>query len=706
MFKTCILTAFKTQSRTGEVYGAVHSDDSNRSIWILRQKIYNILVNRRPGIGERYHKFHDGSAGIRKILSWFYLFWLNFCYYILFCRFLGQKKENVLYEEKKPPVNQSESELACKMLQSAEQIAAELMRYDVVSFDIFDTLIFRPFSEPADLFFFVGEKLGFMDFKRLRMNAEAQARKECRKKRNHSEVTLKEIWEKLAFETGICAEEGMRIEQETELSFCFANPFMREVFDRLLSNKKRIVITSDMYLPEKFLSQLLTKNGYEGFGQIFISCEYGKNKAEGTLYDVVKQEVSKEGQLSVVHVGDNPQSDIKNAKKHGISTYYYPNVNRNSLLYRPYDMSAVIGGAYRGIVNTKIYSGMQIFSMEYEYGYIYGGLFVLGYCNFIHTYAQANGIEKLLFLSRDGDILRQAYAMLFPEEKTEYAYWSRAAATKLMARYNRYDYFRRYLYHKVNSKITLENIFCSMEQDALLETLPDSLNKTEFLTSQNVEIVKLFLEEHWDEVLAVYDQQSKAGAFYYKELIGTCKKAAAVDIGWAGSGAVSLNYLAKNEWNLPCKIIGIIAGSNTVHNAEPDAGEMFLQKGELVSYLYSQSLNRDLWKKHNPNLDYNIFWELLLSSPTKQFKGFSFDEKTGQVSFQFGKTDANLEGIKEIQRGILDFIKDYMHYFEKEPYMGNISGRDAYAPILCASGNKEAYLKAVEKKFQFEVNVI
>jgi hypothetical protein len=35
-----------------------------------------------------------------------------------------------------------------------------------------------------------------------------------------------------------------------------------------------------------------------------------------------------------------------------------------------------------------------------------------------------------------------------------------------------------------------------------------------------------------------------------------------------------------------------------------------------------------------------------------------------------------------------------------------VSGRDAYAPILAASGNKKAYLKALKKKFEFEANVL
>mgnify|MGYP006974362159 CR=1 FL=1 len=55
--------------------------------------------------------------------------------------------------------------------------------------------------------------------------------------------------------------------------------------------------------------------------------------------------------------------------------------------------------------------------MEYEYGYIYGGLFVTGYCSFIHDYCRQHDVDKILFLSRDGDILKQAYELLYPETK-------------------------------------------------------------------------------------------------------------------------------------------------------------------------------------------------------------------------------------------------------------------------------------------------
>lgn len=73
-----------------------------------------------------------------------------------------------------------------------------------------------------------------------------------------------------------------------------------------------------------------------------------------------------------------------------------------------------------------------------------------------------------------------------------------------------------------------------------------------------------------------------------------------------------------------------------------------------------------------------------MSSPTQQFDGFDLDE-SGEVRLKFGKYDKNLDGIREIQKGILDFASQYCRHFEQFPYMFEISGRDAYAPMLVAA---------------------
>ena len=597
-------------------------------------------------------------------------------------------------------------------------------------------MVLKRLSEPADVFHFAGEKLGIMDFKNIRVQAERQAREKTLASSGHTEVTLEETWHELEIDVGTDPKIGMNAEVYAEKSLCYANPYMLKVWNALKEKGKRIIIISDMYLSAEVLNDILIRNGFEGAEKIYVSCEYKKNKAKGDLFALVKNEL---GDASVIHVGDNPVSDVQNAERNGFAVCRYPDAKRNMLLYRPYDMSSIVGGAYRGIVSNFIYNGDSVFSKGYEYGFIYGGHFVLGYCNFIREQAKRLGADKLLFLSRDGDTLIKAYDQLYPGEKTEYVYWSRKAALKLMAGFDKHDYFRRFIFHKVNQGYTVTDVLKSMELEFLLEKLNDNrknrdehtdveidkcngsantgekvalanyqelcergykdLRPEDVLNEKNATILRNFIEYYWDDVIKSYAPQQTAAREYYEKVLDNCSKVLAVDIGWAGSGAMSLAYLAENAWNIPCKITGIIAGTNTMHNSEPDASESFLQSGKLISYMYSQSHNRDLLKKHDPGKGYNVFWELLLSSPEKPFTGFYPDGP------HFGETDIDPDKALEIRTGIMDFIKEYTQRFKDYPYMMSISGRDAYAPVLAASGGNEKYLHSIEKLFDLKVNV-
>lgn len=706
----------------------------------MRMKLYDLLVNRRSGIAGRYHRLHDNSGPIMKIISYIYLLFLNFCYYVLFCRFLGRSEDEKIYEEKRLITNKTESEMRIEEGLSVQETVDFLAGYDIVSFDIFDTLIFRPFDEPTALFFLLGEELGFMDFRRIRIEAERDARQEKYERTGSYEVRLEDIWNKMEEKTGLSAKQGMKLEMALERRYCYANPFMLRVFRRLADMGKRIIITSDMYLSREFLQNLLEEKGYGGMEKVYISNECGSSKYSGGLYDFILKDLNVDLSVSrnqAVHIGDNERSDIRMAGKHGIVPCYYPNIHKKAELFRAYDMSPIVGAVYRGVVDSHLYCGLEAFSPGYEYGYIYGGLFAVGYCNFIHEYCRLHRTDKILFLSRDGDILSQVYRMLYPDENTEYVYWSRKAAVKLMASSDRYDYFRRFLDHKVNQRISLEKIFQSMELELLLDDLlagdaeqtdiycqrtagddppaqsaegEETLRKSDYLTSANLESVKRLLTACWERVLACYQEEQEAAAAYYGRVLEGCRKAVAVDIGWAGSGAVALKTLVEKVWEIPCSITGILAGTNTLYNAEPYIGETFLQTGDLVAYMYSMSHNRDLVKKHDPNKNYNVYWELLLSSPTRQFTGFGFKRDgagavTEEPELHFGKYDENQEGIREIQRGILDFAGQYLEHFGNMPCLFHISGRDAYAPMLAAASHKEKYLKAVARRFHPDIQV-
>ena len=115
----------------------------------------------------------------------------------------------------------------------------------------------------------------------------------------------------------------------------------------------------------------------------------------------------------------------------------------------------------------------------------------------------------------------------------------------------------------------------------------------------------------------------RAGA-YYRALLAGCQKALAVDIGWAGSGAVMLDWAVNRLWGPGVPgCFGAVAGWPTAAAARSgDAMEPFWLTGQVRSYLYSSGENRDLWQSHDPGAGHNLFWELLLGAPEGNLTGF------------------------------------------------------------------------------------
>ncbi len=644
--------------------------------------MYRVLVNRIPEIQDRYHREREQVSGAGRVALWFRLLGWNIQYRVSGRNRYGAEGQ---FERKVLPYSGSESDVLAP--DSAEEFAKTLSAYDTISFDVFDTLVFRPFSSPADLFFPIGDRLEYPDFKRIRQEMEQKARGKKYKSEKHREICLEEIYDLLEQEAGIDPESGMQLEMDIEQEMCYANPYLKEVVEHLQRMGKRLIITSDMYLSEKFICQLLEHCGYDAFDAVYVSCEYGKSKSDGNMYDLVKEKESEAGYKTekLAHVGDNRVADAENAKQHGFEPFLYPNINTTGAGYRAEEMSVITGSVYRGIVNAHLHNGSKQYSIEYEYGYVYGGLFVTGYCQWIHEYVHRNGIEKILFLARDGDVLSQAYHILFPDEDDswEYVYWSRLAALKLTADHYKYDYYRRFLHHKINQDYTMKEIFTSMELDDMLE---DFCKKTELkseshLTNRNEDDVREYLNDNWDQILAHYQEQVEAGKHYYQKALEGCKNAVAVDIGWAGSGAITLRYMVRDVWNLDCEIKGLIAGSNTMHNAEPDMSETFLKNGTLTSFFYSQEHNRDLWKYHDAAKGHNLYWEMLLDAPEGSLIGFYLD-KNNEVEIRQGKLPVDVKGVRKIQEGILDFVNQWDSLPGSLKRLIHISGRDAYAPML------------------------
>lgn len=650
----------------------------------LKEYIYYLLVNREPDICMSYHWYRKKSQRLGRIKAWLYLLKLNIQYYIF-----GKRNFNVselFYAQK--TLCDADSESSMSVREAPSELAKKLAGYDIISFDVFDTLIFRPFSSPTDLFFLVGGELKYPNFQQIRIEAEKKAREEKYRRQKNREIKLLDIWNYMETETGIPKERGLALEWKYEQRYCFANTYMLEVLSELKRLGKEAIIISDMYLGKTQIRQLLSDCGFPEFKEYFVSSDYGKSKNEGNLYEEVKQIYGTK--KSYVHVGDNPYSDQKQAEKHGIASILYSNVNDRGIKYRAEDMSVICGSMYRGLVNTYIHNGLKKYSLAYEYGFIYGGFFVLGYCRWIHEYVRQNSIDKILFLARDGDILSKVYRLFYKEEG-DYVYWSRLAAAKMSADYFRYDYFRRFLYHKTNQGYSLEKVFATMELSDMLDGFLKSKEGHAFreetlLTEKTAEAVKCYLQQNWDKVLAHYKEQTEAGKAYFTKVLAGCKKVVAVDVGWAGSGAVALEHMVNEVWRIDCEIVGLIAGTNTIYSQEPNASEPMLRNGQLVSYMFSQTHNRDIWKTHNPSRGHNILVELLLASQEQSFRKFAADG-----TYEFSHNPPEIDAA-EVQRGILDFAAWWQERMGEIP---DISGRDAFAPIEIAMKNEKWFKKII-----------
>ena len=189
----------------------------------LKLSVYNKLVNEVPGIREKYLNYKRSQK--RSSFSAFaYLAYMNFQYHILRRKSVGEA-----FRDEKIVIRPGFSESAVINYGTPQEFADRLMEYDVISFDVFDTLVFRPFKKPTDLFFFLDKEFNYPGLKKLRMDAEGKVRSDKKNASGRYEVDLKEIWDLLEQESGIASSEGCQKEFYLEKKFCYANPFFKEV---------------------------------------------------------------------------------------------------------------------------------------------------------------------------------------------------------------------------------------------------------------------------------------------------------------------------------------------------------------------------------------------------------------------------------------------------------------------------------------------
>lgn len=593
--------------------------------------------------------------------------------------------------EANPYMDGSESALSDR--RTVHFLAKELQSYDVISFDVFDTLILRPFAGPGDLFMMLDERFDMLGFASIRQRAEMTVRDLAEKTKGNREVTIDEIYAEIERRTGIEKEAGKQTEVKLECDLCFANPYMHRLFELLKYAGKKIILISDMYFTSDIIEKMLSKCGYFGYEELFVSCEHNSNKYSGTLYGNVKNKLGT--QLRYIHIGDNQKADIKAAQRAGMETIYYRSCNELGNKYRAsqYGMQRLIGSAYSGIVNAALHNGLNKFSVYYEYGYLYGGLYVYGFCQWIHRYAAEHDLDKVLFFARDGYIYKKVYDRLFTDIPSEYVFSSRIANSVLCAEKQRDNFLIRNIEVKASYelKTTIGNFFDIFDLHFLdCELKKYGLKLYHDISESNKKILEQFVIDHWEQIIVSLEESSIAYRSYIMEKIKGCTSTAVVDTGWQGTTLLGMKWLIETKWNTGCKVHCLMAAAQT---ANPIVNQTQLMTNEIAVYLFSSNFNRDAHQFHQKMYKNNItsyLFELFTQAPHATFSKITIEE--GREKFQFGIPEVeNYQMINEIHRGIEDFCSQYHEAFHAYPYMNNISGHDAYVPFRFIAKNPRMF---------------
>lgn len=294
----------------------------------------------------------------------------------------------------------------------------------VISFDIFDTLLLRPFYEPQNVFDFLGEILQEPDFGNVRKSAEQELRN-----KNNNYPNFDEIYNHLPEKFSYIKEVEQNLEKET----LFANPKLKDIYDYAQKLGKEIVIISDMYYDERTLQDFLNKNGYFGFSKIYVSASEKMSKQKGDLFDKVLKDLQIKPS-DMLHIGDNKIADYKSPKRRGIKALHINAPNKvfykKNKRFREFitkNKNDLTGGIILGLAVKKTLSNKNTLSDYWKnFGYFWGAPFIYALSNFCIQSMKKDGINDLICVARDGYSIEKVVNILAPEIKTHYVYAGRS----------------------------------------------------------------------------------------------------------------------------------------------------------------------------------------------------------------------------------------------------------------------------------------
>jgi FMN phosphatase YigB (HAD superfamily) len=336
------------------------------------------------------------------------------------------------------------------------ELTVSNLKPELISFDIFDTLLDRSVEQPVHAFKMIEAEVDritsgrIANFATARPATERLLRERVAAAGQTQEVTLSQIYDEFAERYGLSEstkDAVCALELAEELRTLRRRDAGFRLFDIARRSTKRVVLISDMYLPEPFVKRCLANAGYPDDVPLYLSSTIGLRKHEGDLFAFVQ---STEGVRydQWLHVGDNPHGDKAVPGQLGIHTnlvksaFQLLSSNRKlgALVQADKKSRTKAEAAIYGLVQRRFFDDPhRVFPADthfggdaFQLGYVGAGPLFFGFLQWVMCSARNDGIDHLLFLSRDGKVLWRMAQVLFPASegwpRISYALSSRRAA--------------------------------------------------------------------------------------------------------------------------------------------------------------------------------------------------------------------------------------------------------------------------------------
>lgn len=555
-----------------------------------------------------------------------------------------------------------------------------------VSFDIFDTLIKRPFFIPTDLFILMNKYFrqytndaSGMDFSKIRVYCEQLARERIENEKCQ-EITLEEIYNTIEKEYGIdkyILEKMKNKEIEYEIRFCERRNIGHELYTLAMDMGKNVVLTSDMYLSKDTIYKILEKNGYKYNYKLYLSSEIKLSKSRGELFKYVLEDLNIENS-EILHIGDNYRSDVEMPRKLKIKSMHLPKatdvaqdqekVNLFAKMFTqnmPFWRDNASAMNFIGIRTMFAMSANKYFDNPfvafnqysdfnadpYLIGYYILGMYTFGISKWLLEETTGKGYTNMVFMARDGYLPMEAYKIMkklyknVPEER--YLYVSRKALVPITIM-NKLDFYKlpecinvtkhtpreilKYLKDCINENCNAEKVLKQNDID-IDENLKNMLEFNKF--------IKVVIDNLYDEQKHMTNLSKLKTYFdkFYEE------KSATFDIGYSARPELFLSNLCKKPI---------------------DTFFLNINKDEALRHSDMANFKLKTFFSGKPSAT-GFSYETMLSALAPSCIGYNIsDEKIEPVFEKYNKTYQEEFIISIMQNSAIEFVQDITNIFGEE----------------------------------------